>query len=626
MGVRMIPDMCERIASGIVVVDRNYVVEDVNYEIVRKSGLSKEDIIGRSFIEFVNPDDAPLVRERIERAFGGSVERLIVRLTSPAVKDYWVYLRFTKYEEHMVISMIDVNAMVEANNKLKEKNQELETIYEFLTEVGKALDIEEIYTLIYRQFSKVLVNMDAFTISIVDYENNVIRVEYVIGEGRRYPAHEIPFNDVDTLTGWVALHRKLLYIRDLESEETPSQFRLVGEHMRSWLGVPLMYRGDLIGVLTVQSKLPNAFSQRDFDLLHLLSSNLAMHIANGILYTNLKRSEERYRTLVTTSLVGFVYTDENDRITFVNDAMAEMLGYRPKELLGKDPLEFTTPHGAEMIKKGRERRRRGISDTYEAELRRKDGSIIYVLIYSGPIKDEKGNFVGTMSAVADITPIKNLERKLRESKQLQELLLHILSHDIKTPLSVILGYTELLRDDCNEEYISEISHAVEQILTMIKNIRMISKLDMGKIEEGKEQYSITKVIQESIDIVSKSHPECEFKLVDDEVSLEGYSALMQEALTNIMSNACKYGAHRVVVSIEAKDGKALIKIADDGPGIPDEIKEKIFEPFVKYGTEGSGLGLSIVKRVVELHGGKIWVEDNKPHGSVFIISLPIKSE
>ena len=217
------------------------------------------------------------------------------------------------------------------------------------------------------------------------------------------------------------------------------------------------------------------------------------------------------------------------------------------------------------------------------------------------------------------------KEKLRESKELQELMLHIVSHDLKTPLAVINGYADLMREEMNPQYVNEIKDVVSNAVEIIDKAKLFSRLDMGKIEEKVDEIELKKIVLEVVALIKKKHPRARIQVRGRNVEIIGYSILIRESFQNLLDNAFKYGASNVVVRISKKNKAAVIRIADDGVGISDENKKRIFEPFVHYSVGGTGLGLSIVQRIVTLHDGKIWIENNEPRGSIFVIELPSTS-
>ena len=614
--------MFDSIGIGIVLVDDNYTVKYINREIEVKANISREEAIGKNFMDFVMPEYRSETKDMIEKAKSDIERRIIVRVR---VKDkgVWVHLSASKLGKYIAITIIDFDKIVFAKKELKEKNGELQVAYEFAKNMGVVTDLERVFEIAYDKISQVVNNVDAFLISTVDYEKNQVIAEFVIGENRRYPKTSAPLNDRDTLTGWVILHKKELYIRDFSNDPLPSNPKLLGTPMRSWVGIPLVYRDMVLGALSVQSKKVSAFSDRDIRVLRLISTYLSMIIHNAQLYKELIDKEEKYKSLVSSTLTGIISTNLENRITFVNKAMCDMLGYVEDEMVGRYLLDFVDEKSHNAVLDGIQRRKMGISDSYEAYLVKKDGSSIPVLIYASPLRDNEGNIIGTMATVLDISKRKELENKLIEAREFQRTLLHVVTHDLKTPLSVIQGYVDILREEFEPAYLDTIEDAVENALKLIQDVNTLSKLDMGKISEAKEKFSIHSILKVVADSArsrfrnAKIEVECRA-----DIEYVGYAALLREAVFNLVINAFKHGASEVKIKAFENDKTINISVADNGPGVPDELKDKIFDSFVKYGKGGTGLGLSIVKRIVAMHKGRILVRDNKPKGSVFVIELP----
>ncbi len=618
-----LPDICDNIGAAITLIDDNYKILDINHELVWKGKVTKEFAVGKNFLNFFPGEHREKVKEMLENVRKKGMGRGVAILNSPSGKNFWIYLRLSKIDGGFVVTIVDITKMVNEHIELTERHEELEMVNRFVKEISSTLDIEEICDKAYGELSNIVKNMDAFIISLVDEDKGEIWAEYVVGEGKKYEKRKFPLSDKDTLSGWVAIHREELYIRNINRDKLPSHYKLIGTPMLTWLGIPMIHGKHVLGVLSVQSRKESAFSERDIRLIRLIAGQLSIAISNAIIHRNLRRSEELYRTLVNNSLIGIVTVDANVKLTFVNRAFADMLGYKQEEMIGKTIYQFATKKGRISLSKGHERRVRGLTDTYEAELRRKDGSKVPVIIYASPLKDGKGNITGSIGAIADISQIKKMENKLRESNDFFKLLLHVIGHDLKTPLSVISGYAELISEEPDPEYGKEIKRAVDRASTIISDIRLLLRMEMSGNGNVREEYSLKEVMMDTVAIVREKYPEAKIEISGEEEKLCGSKLLMREALVNIMLNAFQYGSTEVKITSEKKDGKIILKLADNGSGINDERKEKIFEPFVKFEAGGSGLGLHIVMKVISLHHGKIWVEDNIPKGSVFIIELPI---
>ena len=612
----------DTIGIGIALVKDDFTIEYVNKEIEKKGAVKKEELIGTNFLDYVVLEDRSTVVDMLDNCKKGVQKRINVRMITADGLKHWVHLSSTYSDKYYVITLIDMTRNVHAKNELQEKNEELQIAYDFARAIGVPVDKNQIFEIAYNKISEIIKTMDAFVITTVDEKNHQLIAEFVVGEGKRYPVHTAPLNDRDTLTGWVVVHRKEIYVKNVYKDKLPASIKLLGKPMTSYLGIPLTYRNEVLGAVSVQSKKEAAFTERDIRVLELIAMYLSMIIYNAKLYNELKNQEEKYKSLVSSSIVGILSVDMDYKITFVNDAICKILGYDKEELLGKYSLSFVSSRGIEAIKRGIERRKTGKADAYETYLRRKDGTVIPVWLYATPLRDENGTMVGTMVSIVDITIMKNLQERLMMAKQFQETLLHVVSHDLKTPLSVIQGYVELLREEFEPEYLNSIEEAVNNALNLIKEVRILSKIDMNKLDESKEEFNLNSLLVIVADAVKSRFHNAKIFIHGKSCLVRGYKTLLKEAIMNIMINAFKHGASRVDVYVESDAVKLTLKIADDGPGIEDSKKSKIFESFVKYDSGGSGLGLFIVKRVIDMHHGKIRVEDNKPHGAVFVIELP----
>ncbi len=619
--VDRIPNVCDNFGIAILYIDSNYNILDldINKEIVVLKGKVSGELVGKKFLDIVSEEYRERIKEIIESVKNIGKKETI--LSSPK-GNFWTYMRVSKMGNYFVVLLVDVTGMINEKKEQMKKQNELNVINKFMRNISSTFDIGEICRKAYKDISKYIPNMDSFIISLVDEEMGEIWAEYIVGNGKRYKRRKYSLNDKDTLTGWVAVHRKELYIKNVKEEKLPANYKIIGRVPLSWLGIPLIYRDRIIGVLSVQSEEEDAFSKRDLELLRLMARGLSIAINNTIIYNALKRSKEKYRVLVDNNLIGIVTTNKNDEIKFVNRAMADMLGYTPEEIIGKKIFEFVTEKGKIALREGTKRRLKGISDTYECELVRKDGTIVPVMIYASPYRDEKGNIIGTMGAIADISELKSLENRLRESNEFLKLLLHIIGHDLKNPLFVISGYAELLKEDPNPEYADKILDGVDLVNKMLLDLRSLLRMELEGNQQ-REEYSLLQLIEDAIAIVLSRYPNAKIENTAKDEKICGIGVLLKEALINILLNAFKHGATEVKIETKKMDGKIIMRIADNGPGISDENKEKIFEPFVKFSSDGSGLGLYIVKKVISLHGGKVWVEDNVPKGTVFVIELPI---
>jgi signal transduction histidine kinase len=219
-----------------------------------------------------------------------------------------------------------------------------------------------------------------------------------------------------------------------------------------------------------------------------------------------------------------------------------------------------------------------------------------------------------------------------------------MSHELRTPLNAILGYTELIVDQIYGEVPEKINEVLDRVqksgrhlLGLINDVLDLSKIEAGQLTLELSSYAFNDVVQAVVSAVGSLAAEKRLRLTTDVApdlpAGQGDIRRITQVLLNLVGNAIKFTEKgEVAVRVSASDGMFLAAVADTGPGIRQEDQEKIFEEFqqsdtaVAKGKSGTGLGLAIAKRIVELHGGRIWVESVLGKGSTFFLSLPVRAE
>jgi len=216
----------------------------------------------------------------------------------------------------------------------------------------------------------------------------------------------------------------------------------------------------------------------------------------------------------------------------------------------------------------------------------------------------------------------------------------IVSHDLKTPLTSIIGFADTLlnkrlnlTEDTKEDFINVIATESRRLSRLISDFLDLTKIEEGIFEPKIEKANIKEIVNRVVEFINTKS-----KGISIVVESENHFPLMNldedritQVLQNLLSNALKYSPINSIIKIVIKQFAEEIRISviDQGIGIPDSEKEKVFQKFYRINSDisikerGTGLGLTIVKFIIELHGGRIWVEDNKPAGSCFIFALPI---
>ncbi|OFV68599.1 MAG: histidine kinase [Candidatus Syntrophoarchaeum caldarius] len=237
---------------------------------------------------------------------------------------------------------------------------------------------------------------------------------------------------------------------------------------------------------------------------------------------------------------------------------------------------------------------------------------------------------------SDFRDLLNDYERLKKLEEVKTNFLIVTAHELRTPLTIMKGYLELLKERVGEEdhIIRAIEDSMNGMISIVDDIVTIANMDLGMLELKIESVSMLDILDDLIDRLKEINDEWSDNLlisVEDQV-LEADRRSIEKVLTNLITNALKYNApdKRVEVEIDS-DGRdhVLLSVKDWGEGVPDEVKEAIFQDFVQYVDSpltrdyvGMGLGLSVARRLVDLHNGTIWVEDNPEGGSIFYVRLP----
>ncbi|RPI92242.1 MAG: PAS domain-containing protein [Chloroflexi bacterium] len=230
---------------------------------------------------------------------------------------------------------------------------------------------------------------------------------------------------------------------------------------------------------------------------------------------------------------------------------------------------------------------------------------------------------------------------LKEADQIRSEFVHTVSHDLRSPLTSVIGYTELVEragplNDDQQEFIHRIQDSIQHITSLINDL-----LDLGSVEAGidtrREFVQLEGILRYTIEMLHAQIKAKRLKIRTDIApalpTLRANPLRLRQVLDNVVGNAIKYSnvGGEIQISIHAEDDQLILKVTDQGPGIPSTDQPRIFDKFyrgtnVGSGIEGSGLGLAIVKNIVESHQGRIWVESTIGKGSSFFIVLPVVAE
>jgi PAS domain S-box-containing protein len=361
----------------------------------------------------------------------------------------------------------------------------------------------------------------------------------------------------------------------------------------------------------------------------------------------LRESELRYRRIIETAEEGVWMLDAEGRTIFANDKMARMLGYTVEEMQGQMLFDFMEEEARQSAMQYLERRRQGVSEQHDFRFQRKDGTDVWTLISTNPVMDEEGNFLGVLGMITDITDRvraaqerEALLEQAQEAVRTRDEFLSIASHELRTPLAslqlVVQSFKRSVQGDPTPERLGRALETVERQVRRLS--RLVEQLlDVSRITAGRFELSVGPVDLGEVTREALSGLRGELERAGCTATLEepagrvitlGDRGRLEQVLTNLLSNALRYGAGKPIqVRVGEQHGHALVEVKDEGIGIPHEDQQRIFRRFERgaasrdYG--GLGLGLYIVSRILQAHGGHISVRSQPGQGSTFCVTLPL---
>jgi len=359
----------------------------------------------------------------------------------------------------------------------------------------------------------------------------------------------------------------------------------------------------------------------------------------------LKRSEEKYRELINTSIDGIISMDQNMRIIIWNQGAEKILGYKEKEILGK-PVVMLTPEknkkkAEDTLTKLFKINGNGDSNRItETGLLRKNGTVVPVEISLSKRKVEE-NYLIT-GIIRDITERKEAEEKLRQIDKMKSEFLSNVSHELRTPLQSIGGFAKLILEgkvpdaETQEEFLQIIDRESQQLGILINSLLDMSRLESGRFQINKRLLPLRDTFIDSIKIFHSLARDKDVSLDEDipeilpEVEVD--AERLRQVIVNLMSNAIKFSdpGGSVTAKLETRNGELLFQVKDGGIGIDKKAMSHLFERFYraedKLARGGTGLGLFISKQIIEAHGGRIWAESKLGEGSTFSFTLPLNGK
>lgn len=562
---------------------------------------------------------------------------------------------------------------------------ELSTLHETALAVGSQLTLIELLNLIAAKSCQLVKAQSAFLyLCYEDQQNLTILAEYNVQPPHSYIGRTLAYGE--GAAGLVALTAKPIRINNYAEWSDRAKAFLDDTHITALLSVPLFTGGRVVGVLVIMDDYQTrTFSDDDVRLLNLLAPQAAIAISNALLYEQVMQERDRIEAVLNSVTDGILMLDRNYKVVLCNPRFSELMLLEQEQVLDQpigvvanmlgEAFESEPHFSAEFISHILRDLRRKPEDFIQRKITIDDPKRRYVDWSIIPVRGQTGTVVGWLNVFHDTT-------QQRELEQLRDDFISMLVHDLRSPLTSIIGGIELVSslmeevtaDENSErqhEFMEQVSRNCYNLLDLINALLEVSRLEAGRMPLHLETTNLEELITGSISQIFITAQEKQVSinvdLPEQPINIRVDSEKMRRVIVNLLSNAIRYSANGTEIDInaqveevirrrgtttaldpsvlrrgstsflreqsrvaEASGGQLkalLLSIHDQGPGIPAASLERIFDKFtqlpsVSKNRSGTGLGLALCKLVIETHGGRIWAESEPGLGSTFYFSIP----
>lgn len=514
------------------------------------------------------------------------------------------------------------------------KSAQLTLINEVSRSLASTLDPGKLLPVLVKSIQK---NFNYYHVMILLKEPpDVVVMKAQAGEKSSLMPEEYRRKIGDGIIGTVAKTGQSVMANDVSKDPRYSRVR---QFTKAELCVPIKIGRQPAGVINVESDRLNAFDSLDLEILENIADQLANVYKNATLYQECKQAKDYLQTLIESSSDAITTADTRGHLIFWSKGAEEIFGYKESEVLGKSATPFYAKGREEARRIMGELLRKGKLKNIEVEYLGKNGKKIFASLSASLLRNDRSEVTGSLGIIRDITEFRVLSQQLLLSERLATIgkLSTQIAHEIMNPLSSIKMNIQILskreglsRNDQRRLAIAsfEIEHLqkiLQEIFDYSKSLQLnFSEEDITEVLE-KSLLIVQDRLEEKKIIVTKKYSRCLPRVSIDLVR-------MMQVFSNLYLNSIQAmsvsGRLKIATGLDHNDEGKWMKIAvrDDGAGIPSGQRPNIFDPFYTTKSNGTGLGLTIVKKIIEQHNGRIEVDSRIGQYTQVNVFLPVDQE
>jgi len=458
----------------------------------------------------------------------------------------------------------------------------------------------------------------------------------------------VPIGPESGTCGRAAYHGALTVTEDIRDDPAWSDFRgaALDEGLRSCWSIPIRGEDNEVrGTFALYHPEAREPDEEEKTLAREAARIASIAIERTEREAQIQQSEARYRLLAENVRDVVCLHAPDGTYRWVSPSVEEVVGYKPETFIGTKPFDWIHPDDERRVRLHHAHLQDGSpSAPIRYRFWHRDGHYVWLETLSRFIFDDEGDTVQLQTGTRDVTDRVRRQEDLLEAKQeaeemnrLKSAFLANMSHEIRTPLTSIIGFAEILEEEADERHrrMSQLIHrAGSRLMGTLDSVLHLSRLEAGMSSLDRTETDVCQEIAETVDLLQPRADEegiaLHTDLPDEAVTAEVDPAALHRILDNIVGNALKFTepGGRVDVHLGQRDDEIVFTVEDTGVGIDPDFVSELFDAFKQEQTgvsrtyEGSGLGLTVVRRLVDLHEGGIEVETAKNRGSRFTIRLP----